>query len=92
MTPSPERVGKTSGQTLDFVEPECAVGGCACLAWNDWFQACEDADPAAIDEERDPRPLDRPFDPSGCKRPSICPLFKRAADPTPSITPESKNG
>ena len=61
-----------------FVESECTIGGVLCGAWGDWFQACEDTDPNAIDEGRDPAPLlEWPFDPSGCERPDICPLYRK---------------
>ena len=62
-----------------FVEAKCSIGGCLCPAWSDWFAACEDADPTAIDAYRDPEPLERwPFDPTGCERPDICPLYHSA--------------
>ena len=71
---------------LAFVERECAVGGCMCPAWDEWFQASEDTDPAAIDEDRDPKPLEEwPFNPLACERPDICRLYRRATkqDQTP---------
>ena len=60
-----------------FVEEKCTVGGTDCPAWNDWFQACDDTDPGAFDEDCDPAPLlEWPFDPLGCERPDICPLYR----------------
>lgn len=62
-----------------FVGSKCTVGGCSCGAWEDWFMACNDTDPEAIEEERDPKPLEQwPFNPLGCERPDICPLYQEA--------------
>jgi hypothetical protein len=66
---------------IAFVEGECRVGGCACEAWAVWFQACEEADPKAIDEDRDPAELEHfAFDPMLCQRPAMCPLYAKARD------------
>jgi hypothetical protein len=62
-----------------FDEPLCAVGGCRCPAWEEWFMACDDTDPKAIDEGRDPKPLEQwPFNPLGCERPDVCRLYAKA--------------
>jgi hypothetical protein len=70
-----------SREPIPFVEQHCTVGGCHCGAWSEWFQACEDTDPNAIDEDRDPAPLSEwPFDPLGCERPDICPMYRLSKD------------
>lgn len=64
---------------IPFVEADCRIGGCACGAWEDWFIACDDADPDAISVGRDPAELtDRPFDPASCAKPGTCKLYERA--------------
>lgn len=64
-----------------FVESDCLVGGCLCPAWNEWFMACEDTDPKAIEEDRDPAPLRQwPFNPLACERPDLCQLYRKHKD------------
>ena len=62
-----------------FCERKCAVGGVACGAWADWFNASEDADPSAIDEERDPVGLeDFTFQAAECARPDVCTIYRES--------------
>lgn len=59
--------------TRVFTERDCQVGGVLCPMWAEWFDACEDTDPRAIDEGREPAPLlEWPFNPLGCERPDTC--------------------
>lgn len=73
-----ETIGIWEG-IMDFVEPDCDVGGTMCPAWDKWLDACLDADPESIDEERDPKPLaSHRFDPALCARPERCTLHGKA--------------
>jgi hypothetical protein len=70
----------TTRELAPFIELECAVGGVHCPAWEEWFAACEDTDPNAIEEDRDPLPLlEWPFNPLACERPDICRLYRARA-------------
>jgi len=69
-------------EVLAFVETKCAIGGVYCGMWSDWFVACEEADPASLDEDRDPKEIDDfPFEISECVRPETCHLALRARTP-----------
>ncbi len=68
---------------IHFEETECAVGGVYCGAWNDWFDACTDADPSSIDEERDPALITNfPFQTIRCRKPDHCPLHAKSISAT----------
>src|SRR3546814_12819143 len=71
-------IERSEGEGPVFVERDCQVGGILCPRWAEWFEACEDTDPDALDEERDPVPLTNfPFQPSECRKPESCALFRR---------------
>ena len=65
-----------------FDKDKCKVGGAFCGAWEDWFMACDNADPAAIKEERDPiHIIGQRVKRSECVHKESCPLYAKSTAP-----------